>query len=218
AAAAAAALKQKKYVQQQLAKSDEAYEVLSEKYRIAGTLADVASGRMGGMNMPFSVYVQRSIFAEVMDAANRRLAIMSRDRYQLVFGDIGEGDRRKKAGLELSVLDSNSGKKRDVKSLSGGESFLASLSLALGLSDIVQEYAGGVRLDTMFIDEGFGALDQEKLDIALNVLTKLHTEGARLVGIISHVEGLEQRIPARLEVTRTASGSRAHFVFGTKEI
>ena len=70
----------------------------------------------------------------------------------------------------------------------------------------------------MFIDEGFGALDQEKLDIALNVLTKLHTEGARLVGIISHVEGLEQRIPARLEVTRTASGSRAHFVFGTKEI
>ena len=105
----------------------------------------------------------------------------------------------------------NSGKFRHVKTLSGGESFKASLSMALGLSDVVQSYAGGVRLDTMFIDEGFGTLDPESLDHAINCMIDLQNSG-RLVGIISHVPELKERIDAQLEVRATTSGSTTQFI------
>ena len=117
----------------------------------------------------------------------------------------------KNVGLQYLSLS------RGAATLSGGESFLASLALALGLADVVQACAGGVRLDTMFIDEGFGTLDSETLDVALKALFELQKSG-RLIGIISHVEELRSRIPARLEVTKTKSGgSTAHFELGTAE-
>jgi exonuclease SbcC len=116
------------------------------------------------------------------------------------------------SGLELLVFDQYTGQERHVKTLSGGESFKAALSLALGLSDVVQNYAGGVALDTMFIDEGFGTLDPESLDQAIETLIDIQSSG-RLVGIISHVPELKERIDARLEVTATQTGSKTEFQF-----
>ena len=160
----------------------------------------------------FQTYIQRSIFRDVMDAANERLGTMSGQRYALALGS--QSDGRKADGLEIAVYDAYTGKCREAQSLSGGESFLASLSLALGLADVVERYAGGIRLDTMFIDEGFGSLDSETLDLAVEALLKLQ-EGGRVIGIISHVEELAARIPCRLEVTKSPEGSAAHFVTGT---
>ena len=113
-----------------------------------------------------------------------------------------DGDNKKeKAGLELNVIDHYNGTERSVKTLSGGESFQASLSLALGLSDEIQSYAGGIRLDSMFVDEGFGALDEEALNQAVKALGSL-TEGKRMVGIISHVSELKERIDRKIIVTK----------------
>ncbi len=207
-------IKQQRAIEGQLAKNQAAHEALDREYRLASSLATVAVGTIG---MHFQTYVQRAIFYDVMDAANRRLSVMSRQRFQLVMGDTGQDGGRGWEGLELAVLDADTGKARSVRSLSGGEGFLASLSLALGLSDVVQEHAGGVRLDTMFIDEGFGSLSAQVLDTALDALTQLQQEGDRLVGIISHVTELETRIPARLEVTRTETGSHARFEMGILE-
>ncbi len=120
-------------------------------------------------------------------------------------------DARRAAGLDLVVLDSYTGTSRPVNTLSGGEGFMASLALALGLADVVQSYAAGIRLETIFVDEGFGTLDEEAMDKALETLMKLG-EGGRLVGIISHVPELRSRIDARLEVRPTEKGSEARFV------
>ena len=120
------------------------------------------------------------------------------------------GDLRRASGLELEITDTHTGRARAASTLSGGEGFQASLALALGLSDVVQRHAGGVRLDTVFVDEGFGSLDQEALDLALGTLEELK-QGGRLVGIISHLEEIKQRIPARLEVVPGTCGSRAAF-------
>ena len=117
---------------------------------------------------------------------------------------------KKLVGLDLEILDAYTGKARPVETLSGGESFLASLSLALGLAAVVKNTAGGIKLDTIFIDEGFGSLDSETLDVAMNALTDLQT-GGRLVGIISHVDELKRRVPVRLEVAKTKNGSTAYF-------
>ena len=203
-------------LERKIARGEAAHEKLDRAYRLARSLAAVAGGEHG---VHFQTYVQRSIFYEVMDAANARLAIMSRQRFQLVMGELGQDQRKGRGweGLELAVLDAETGKPRGVRTLSGGESFLASLALALGLADVVQAYAGGVRLDTMFIDEGFGSLDMETLDTAIEALIALQKDGARLVGIISHVAELEERIPARLEVERGANGSRAYFAIGARE-
>lgn len=203
-------------IEAEIAKGAQRHEKLDARYRLAKRLASVAGGEHG---VHFQTYVQRSIFCEVMDAANARLSIMSRQRFQLVMGELGQDQTKGRSweGLELSVLDAETGRPRGVRSLSGGESFLASLSLALGLADVVQSYAGGVRLDTMFIDEGFGSLDMETLDTALEALVGLQQDSARLVGIISHVTELEARIPARLEVERGAKGSRAYFAIGRRE-
>ena len=132
---------------------------------------------------------------------------MSDGQYEFV--RTGEpGDKRHLTGLDLSVLDHYSGTERPVSTLSGGESFIASMALALGLSDEVQASAGGIRLDTMFVDEGFGSLDSETLETAIRTLTELSNED-RLVGIISHVEALRNRIEKQIVVTKDrTSGSR----------
>jgi len=133
---------------------------------------------------------------------------MSRRRYSLhrMTDESGLG----KGGLSLEVSDSFTGRSRPANTLSGGETFLASLSLALGLADVVQSRQGGVRLDTMFIDEGFGTLDPDSLNSAMNTLIDLQNTG-RMVGIISHVPELEERIDARLRVTPAEKGSKAEF-------
>lgn len=140
---------------------------------------------------------------------NLRLSAMTGGRYRLVRQQEA-GDKRSKTGLGLAVEDGyNPGKIRDVKTLSGGESFKAALALALGLSDVVQQHAGGVRLDAMFIDEGFGSLDAESLDAALATLQDLAGE-SRIIGIISHVSELAGRIDRQLLVTRGVDTSRVH--------
>ena len=133
---------------------------------------------------------------------------MSRRRYSL--HRMTDESRLGKGGLSLEVSDSFTGRSRPANTLSGGETFLASLSLALGLADVVQSRQGGVRLDTMFIDEGFGTLDPDSLNSAMNTLIDLQNTG-RMVGIISHVPELEERIDARLRVTPAEKGSKAEF-------
>ena len=130
---------------------------------------------------------------------------MTRGRYRLLRKE-DPTHRNKKAGLDLEVHDAFTGKTRGVATLSGGESFMAALSLALGLSDIVQAYAGGIRLDTLFIDEGFGSLDPESLELAVQALLTLQASG-RMVGVISHVEELKERIDVRLELHMDERGS-----------
>jgi exonuclease SbcC len=179
-----------------------------EKVKVVGGLYDVISGKETGVNL--ERFVLGALLDDVTRQANIRLSAMSGRRYQLQRHTGERADKRRNGGLDLEVMDSYSGKARSAATLSGGETFLASLSLALGLADVVQEYAGGVHLDSMFIDEGFGSLDQETLDLALRVLTHLQGNG-RLVGIISHVDELEERITTRLRIEKTKRGSRAVF-------
>jgi len=176
-----------------------------------GYVADVANGQ-NPQRLTFQRFVLGALLDDVLIAASERLRIMSRGRYQLL-REQEVSDRRVAAGLALAVQDHYTGDTRPVGTLSGGESFQAALSLALGLADVVQSYAGGIRLDAMFIDEGFGSLDSEALDLAMRALEDLRA-GGRLVGIISHVPELKERIDARLEVTAGKSGSQARFVVG----
>lgn len=184
---------------------------LEASYRIVGQLAGVAGGN-NEKKLTFQRYVLSELLTEVAQVASVRLLKMSRQRYTLRRTD--ELTRKNAAGgLELEVFDNLTGTARPVGTLSGGEGFLASLALALGLADVVQSYAGGIRLDTMLIDEGFGTLDPEMLDFAISTLLELQ-RGGRLVGIISHVPELKERIDARLEVLQTNRGSTAVFHVG----
>ncbi len=162
-----------------------------------------------GPRVSFERYVQGALLDEVLVSASERLRRMSKQRYALQRAT-GGGDLRRAGGLELEITDAHTGRARAVSSLSGGEGFQASLALALGLSDVVQRHAGGIRLDTVFIDEGFGSLDAEALDLALRTLEELN-QGGRLVGLISHLDDVKARIPARLEVTPGPGGSHARF-------
>lgn len=178
-------------------------------YGIIGRLAEVASGR-NPYNITFERFVLATLLDDVLAAASTRLRMMSNGRFDLQ-RLAGVDDRRRAGGLELVVDDAYTGTTRPVNTLSGGEGFLASLSLALGLADVVQSYAGGIKLDTIFIDEGFGSLDPESLDLALRALVDLQKEG-RLVGIISHVPALKECVDVRLEVVPGKRGSEARFV------
>jgi exonuclease SbcC len=192
-----------------LQKLDAAMADFAARYGVIGHLAEIANGK-NDFGVTFQRYVLGNLLDEVADAASERLKMMSRGRYLLQRTD----ERRRKnaqSGLELEIFDYYTGVARAVNTLSGGESFLASLSLSLGLADVVQNYAGGIKLDTIFIDEGFGTLDAESLDMALKTLIDLQS-GGRLVGIISHVPELKERIDARLEVTGGRFGSTARFV------
>ena len=178
------------------------------RYRAVGNLARVARGDEGD-RISYERFVQGAILDEVLISASERLRRMSKQRYALRRAATS-ADQRRAGGLQLEISDSHTGRARAVSSLSGGEGFQASLALALGLSDVVQRHAGGIRLDTVFIDEGFGSLDPEALDLALRTLEDLN-QGGRLVGLISHLEEVKARIPARLEVIPGPGGSHARF-------
>lgn len=182
-------------------------ELVEKKFGRLAWMADVASGR-NSQGMDFEQYVLRRYLAEVLRVANVRLSLLTDGRYELAMQD-ERRDRRKRFGLEMDVFDFYTGDKRPVGSLSGGESFKASLALALALSDVVRSFAGGIELETLFIDEGFGTLDPASLDSAVEVLVELKQQN-RLVGIISHVPELKERIDNRIEVVknRGKEGSR----------
>ncbi len=164
--------------------------VLEKEYQMKKTLSDTANGQLAGKErISLETYVQTAYFDRIIQRANTRLLVMSNGQYELRRRKTFSGGAQ--TGLELNVLDHYNGTERNVRSLSGGESFKASLSLALGLSDEIQSSAGGIQLDTMFIDEGFGSLDENSLQQALKVLNEL-TTGDRLIGIISHVAELKQ--------------------------
>jgi exonuclease SbcC len=186
-------------------------ETLDGRYATTGRLAEVASGK-NTLRVSFERYVLGALLDEVLRNASTRMRAMSQGRYDLLRSRDG-ADRRTAGGLDLEVSDFYTGTSRSVTTLSGGESFLASLSLALGLADTVQSLTGGLRLDTVFIDEGFGSLDPEALDLAIRTLIDLQ-QGGRLVGIISHVPELKERIDARLEVVPGRVGSSARFQVG----
>lgn len=186
--------------------------VLREKestYQVTGRLAEVANGT-NSFRMTLQAYVLGAFLDEVLMAATVRLRGMTRGRYGLQ-RRTGTSDGRAKSGLDLDIYDDYSGTTRSAPSLSGGEQFMASLALALGLADVVRNFAGGIQLDTVFIDEGFGTLDTETLDQAMQTLLELQETG-RLVGLISHVSELKERIPTRLEVIPSPAGSTTRFV------
>jgi len=179
------------------------------RYAVVGRLADVAN-RRNARGLSFQSYVLGAFLDDVLVTASERLRTMSKSRYALERTEERSG-RKLAAGLDLLVYDAWTGVARPVTTLSGGEKFMAALSLALGLAEVVQAHAGGIRLETVFVDEGFGSLDDESLDLAISSLMSLN-EGGRLVGIISHVSELRERIDARLEVSAGKSGSSARFV------
>lgn len=220
------ALEEKRDVQQSLSKKQESrnltertYSSLKtklaglretmERYSLVKGLDDLANGN-NKKRLVFEQYVLISCFEEILYAANLRLQTMSAGRYELrrVRGIV---DARSKDNLEMEVLDYYTGKYRSVKTLSGGESFKVSLSLALGMSDVIQAQSGGIRVETMFIDEGFGTLDGESLDQACLVLQGL-TESNRLIGLISHVPELSEKIPDQIRIHKTNTGSYAEVV------
>lgn len=178
---------------------------LEEKYRWVAALSDTACGKLKGKEkIMLETYIQAAYFDRIIERANLRLMRMSSGQYELKRQ--GEADNAKsQSGLELGVIDHYNGSERSVKTLSGGESFMASLSLALGLSDEVQSQSGGIQIDTMFVDEGFGSLDPEALELAYSSLASL-TEGNKLVGIISHVTDLKSKIDRQIIVTKEKSG------------
>ncbi|GEN27243.1 nuclease SbcCD subunit C [Halovibrio variabilis] len=191
-------------IRQKLATAHAAQAELEAQYQLWGTLSEVANGRTGH-RISLQRFVLGVLLDDVLIQASERLVRMSRGRYQLVRReDPSKGN--KASGLELDVADTYTGKNRPVATLSGGESFMAALALALGLSDVVQAYAGGITLDTLFIDEGFGSLDQDALDQAIAMLSELQM-GGRMIGIISHVSELKEQMPVRLEVRTSRQGS-----------
>lgn len=186
-----------------------------ENYIWLKALSDTANGSLNGKRkIELETYIQMNYFDRILRRANLRLMTMSSGQYELKRQENGES-KKEKAGLELNVVDHYNGTERSVKTLSGGESFMASLSLALGLSDEIQSCAGGIRLDAMFVDEGFGALDEESLNQAMKALNGL-ADGNRIVGIISHVAELKERIEKKLVVTKCRSrdgvGSRVEVI------
>jgi exonuclease SbcC len=195
---------QLKDIQVKLERAHKKNESLEAEYKITGTLSDVANGQTGN-KISLQRFVLSVLLDDVLIQASQRLNLMSKGRYQLVRKeDRAKGN--KASGLELEVEDSYSGKTRSVATLSGGESFLAALSLALGLSDVVQSYAGGIKLDALFIDEGFGSLDPESLDLAVRTLIDLQASG-RMIGIISHVSELKEQMALRVDVESGRGGS-----------
>ena len=185
----------------------DAYQIKLSRYSSLKELADVAmgNGRSSKEKITLQEYVQIAYLDRMIHKANERYLSMSNQQYQLV-RSAGTKDKRSHEALDLDVIDFSNGSIRPVSSLSGGESFIASLALALGMSDEIQSQAGGIQIDTMFIDEGFGTLDQDSLNNAIQTLMNLSGEN-RLVGIISHVKELKERIHKGIIVTKDLHGS-----------
>ncbi|KQR95794.1 MAG: SMC family ATPase [Microbacterium ginsengisoli] len=184
---------------------DEGRAELERMHQIVARLADTLAGRApNDYRMPLETYVLAAELEEIVTAANVRLDEMSSGRYRLQHTD-ARASRGAQSGLGLEIVDAFTAVARPAHSLSGGETFLASLALALGLAEVVTARAGGIRLDTLFIDEGFGSLDAETLDLAMRTLDELRS-GGRTVGVISHVEAMKEQIPAQLVVEATGRG------------
>ena len=198
-------LDNKSRILKELKKSAAALTKIEQEYAAIRSLSDTANGKLD-----FETYAQMAYFDRVLRAANLRLKVMSQNRY-ILLRKAESGDGRKRMGLEIEVSDSYTGKSRSANSLSGGESFMASLSLALGLSDVVQQNAGGIHLDAMFIDEGFGSLDAEVLELSVRTLSDM-ADGNRIIGIISHVSELRERIDKQVQVEKTHNGSKIRLV------
>lgn len=198
-------LKEVMKIKKSLGDKWEIYNRLSKEYGIVKDLDNLACGN-NSKKLVFEQYVLAGYFEEILQAANIRLAGMTNGRFELSrLKEVGDG--RTKDNLEIQVLDYYTGKYRSVKTLSGGEAFKASLSLALGMSDVIQGYSGGIRVETLFIDEGFGSLDSESLDQACRTLMSL-VEKDKLIGIISHVPELTEKIEKQIVITKTNVGSR----------
>lgn len=193
---------------EQMLQTEAEQQKLQNAYSDLGELARITSGN-NSQKLSFERFVLASYFENVISMANVRLSSMTEGRYSLVRSDDVEKHGRA-SGLDLMVFDAHTGRERHVSTLSGGESFLAALALALGLADVVGMFAGGVSMDAIFIDEGFGALDPVTLDRAVSVLSKLAGDGrGRTVGVISHVESLKDRIRRKIVVTPGVGGSSA---------
>lgn len=174
-------------------------------------LSQTANGELAGkQKLMLEQYVQGAYFERMLQRANLRLRDMTQGRYEMHRRRKAENNRSQ-SGLDIDIMDYYTGKMRSVKTLSGGESFLGALALALGMSDVIQSYAGGVRVETVFIDEGFGSLDSTALEQAISVLARL-SDGDRLIGIISHVTELKERIDRQIVVSRGTSGSTAQLI------
>lgn len=195
----------------QLGSEAEAAAKLDKDYALIGTLSDAASGQTGA-RISLQRFVLGVLLDDVLIEASSRLHLMSKGRYRLVRKeDKAKGNRA--SGLDLDVEDAYTGKLRPVATLSGGESFMAALSLALGLSDVVQAYAGGIKLDTLFIDEGFGSLDQDSLELAIRTLVDLQSAG-RMIGVISHVTEMKEQIHTRIDIAKANDGSKISLTLG----
>lgn len=186
---------------QRLAKDSEA---LDKQYATVGTLADVANGKKG-QKISLQRFVLGVLLDDVLIEASHRLLHMSKGRYRLL-RNLDRAKGNKASGLEIYIEDNYTGKTRSAATLSGGESFMAALSLALGLSDVVQAYAGGIQLDALFIDEGFGSLDTDALDLAIHTLLDLQSSG-KMIGLISHVTELKEQMAQRIDIISSPTGS-----------
>lgn len=179
-------------------------EKIAARYK---ELSQLTNGELSEkQKISLELYVQSAYFENIIKASNLRFSRMTSNRYEFFRAETAVNNRAK-SGLDLEVLDNHNGVRRSVKSLSGGESFMASLSLALGLSDVIKMFSGGVRVDALFIDEGFGTLDSQSLDFAIKTLSQLD-ESQQLVGIISHVEALKSNIEQQIIVNKTPQGSK----------
>ncbi len=197
---------------EELAEALERISPLQERYDLLRSVTDTArGGGENGYKMTLSTYVLAARLEQVAAAATERLAAMTGGRYALVHSDSTSGN--KKSGLGLHVTDAWTGQHRDTSTLSGGESFMASLALALGLADVVQQEAGGVSIETLFVDEGFGSLDETSLEQVMDALEGLR-DGGRVVGLVSHVAEMKQRIGAQLQITKGRNGSSVRFTAG----
>lgn len=186
----------------------EASVVLTEKDQIVKSLYRTAGGKLSGSaKIDFETYIQRQYFRQIIHEANKRLLTMSGQQFMLKLKEESSAGKRSNEGLDLSVYSLVTDSERDVKTLSGGEAFMAALSMALGLSDIVGKNAGGIQMDMLLIDEGFGSLDANSRNQAIEVLGQL-AGGKRMVGIISHVTELKEQIDHKLVVTRSDKGSK----------
>lgn len=196
-------------VRDNFSKQSQALTAAEHRYQWVKALYETASGTISGKEkITLETYIQTTYFDRILNRANVRLMVMSDGQYELKRREL-PGNRKSQSGLDLDVIDHYNGSERSADTLSGGEAFLASLALALGLSDEVQASAGGIRMDALFVDEGFGSLSENALELAMKALTGL-SEGNRLVGIISHVSELKERIDRQIVVTKDRTGgSRA---------
>jgi exonuclease SbcC len=192
---------------EKLKKLNHIRKIAREEYLVMSRLESTATGKAGQKRLNFQTYIQRRYFNSILNEANKRLYVMSNGQFILKCRSIEDLSNQGEVGLDLDVYSMVNDQTRDVKTLSGGESFMAALAMALGMADIIQNTAGSIHIDTIFIDEGFGSLSEETRMQAINILNEL-SEGKRLVGIISHVTELKAQIETKLIVTKTDKGSK----------